>query len=166
MARRPRGVAIRPMRAADVPAVARIERAVFGREAWPTIAFTRLVRDFRRAGPARGRLWVATGGGAIVGYLGLELSALGGEADIINLAVAEGARRRGIGRRLLRTAEAYCADRGIPLLWLRMRASNRRAWRFYQRTGFRVVGRFRDYYEEPDEGAVLMAWGRYWRARP
>lgn len=154
-------VAIRPMREADIPAVARIERAVFGHEAWPATAFARLVRSFRNSTPARGQLWVAVAGRSVAGYVGLELSALGGEADIINIAVAEGHRRHGIGRALLRTAEAYCAGQGIPLLWLRVRASNRRARRFYQRSGFRAIGRFQSYYEEPDEDAVLMAWDRF-----
>jgi len=153
------------MRASDVAAVARIEWAVFGREAWPASAFAHLVRSFRISATPRGQLWVAVAGRAVVGYAGLELSALGGEADIINIAVAEGQRRRGIGRRLLRTLEAYCTARGVPLLWLRVRASNRTARRFYQRAGFRAIGRFRGYYEAPGEDAVLMTWARFWRTR-
>jgi ribosomal-protein-alanine N-acetyltransferase len=94
--------------------------------------------------------------GALLGYVGVELSALGGEADVINLAVDPAHRRHGIGRRLLRAAVAYCRRRRIPLVWLRVRASNRSARAFYRRCGFAVVGRFRGYYEEPREDAVLM----------
>jgi [ribosomal protein S18]-alanine N-acetyltransferase len=94
--------------------------------------------------------------GAIRGYVGVELSALGGEADVINLAVHPAHRRHGVGRRLLTAAVAYCRRRQIPLVWLRVRASNRSARAFYGRCGFVVVGRFRGYYEQPREDAVLM----------
>jgi ribosomal-protein-alanine N-acetyltransferase len=92
-----------------------------------------------------------------VGYAGLELSVLGGEADLVNLAVVPAARRRGVGRRLLEAAVAFCRRRGVALLWLRVRASNHAARAFYLQAGFRTVGRFRAYYATPREDAVLMA---------
>lgn len=149
------------MRLADAPEVARIERVVFGREAWPPSAFPLLCDAFAATQPPRGRLWVAVERGVrVVGYTGIELSALGGEADIVNLAVRPRDRRRGIGRRLMATVVAYCQARRVPLLWLRVRASNRAARAFYRRCGFRMVGRFRGYYHAPREDAVLMASGR------
>ena len=145
------------MGAPDVAAVARIEREVFGREAWPGTAFAYLVAIFAVARPPRGRLWIAQGPERqIVGYVGVELSALGGEADIINLAVHPNHRRAGVGRRLLTAVTRYCLRRGVTLVWLRVRASNRSARAFYRRCGFRAVGRFRDYYDEPREDAILM----------
>jgi ribosomal-protein-alanine N-acetyltransferase len=153
------------MGADDVKAVGRLERVVFGREAWPATAFAYLVTVFAAARPPRGRLWVAgEAEGKILGYVGLELSALGGEADVINLAVHPGHRRRGLGRRLLGTATAYCRRRGIAVVWLRVRPSNGIARTFYRRCGFRAVGRFRDYYDDPREDAVLMALARSGRA--
>jgi [ribosomal protein S18]-alanine N-acetyltransferase len=145
------------MRAADVGAVARIERATFVAEAWPRSAFAYLHAVFVATRPPRGRLWVAEAPGRrIVGYVGVELSALGGEADVINLAVDTVHRRRGVGRRLLDTAVAHCRARRIPLVWLRVRAGNRGARRFYRACGFEAAGRFRDYYDDPPEDAVLM----------
>jgi ribosomal-protein-alanine N-acetyltransferase len=145
------------MRPADVAAVARLERAAFGRDAWPAAAFTYLVAIFGSR-PPRGRLWVAaTRKQEIVGYVGVELSALGGEADVVNLAVDHAYRRAGVGRRLLVTAVLYCRRRRIPLVWLRVRAGNRGARAFYRSCGFRPVGRFRGYYTTPREDAVLMA---------
>ncbi len=146
---------------ADVPAVARLERAVFRRDAWPAAAFAHVGRVFATSRPPRGRFWLAeSGDGRIVGYAGLELSALAGEADVINLAVDPAHRRRGIGRRLLRSVRAYCRARGVLLVWLRVRASNREARTFYRRCGFRTVGRFRAYYDAPREDAVLMTLPR------
>lgn len=146
------------MRAADVLAVSRIERAAFGRDAWSASAFAYLLEVFRAVGPPRGRFWVAHGPrGRIVGYAGVELSALGSEADIVNLAVDPAWRRRGVGTRLLATAAAFCRARRIPLVWLRARVGNRAARTFYRGRGFRPVGRFRDYYDDPREDAILMA---------
>jgi len=145
------------MRATDVTAVTRIERAVFGREAWPRGAFAYAVEVFAAAGPPRGRLWVAERDGRLVGYTGIELSILGGEADVVNLAVDPDHRRLGVGRRLLAAIVADCQRRRVALLWLRVRASNRGARAFYRRFGFRAVGRFRAYYTDPREDAVLMA---------
>jgi ribosomal-protein-alanine N-acetyltransferase len=146
------------MRAADVPAVSDIERAVFGREAWPRPAFGYLLAVFGASRPSRGRLWVATAGdGAILGYVGIELSVLGGEADVVNLAVHPAARRQGIGRALLGAALRHCRARRVPLVWLRVRAGNRGARAFYRRCGFVAAGRFRGYYVTPPEDAVLMA---------
>ena len=149
------------MSATDVPAVARLERAVFRREAWPASAFAYVGRVFAASRPPRGRFWVAQGGdGRVLGYTGLELSALGGEADLINLAVDPARRRRGVGRRLVGVARAFCRARRIPLLWLRVRASNRGARAFYRRCGFQMVGRFRGYYDDQREDAILMALPR------
>jgi [ribosomal protein S18]-alanine N-acetyltransferase len=142
----------------DLPGVASIERAAFGREAWPLYAFKDLLAAFAQAKPPRGAMWVAADAktGDIFGYAGVEVSALWGEMDIINIAVAAEHRRRGIGRLFIERIVSLCRRRGVPLLWLRVRASNRGARKFYRLMGFRERGRFQGYYEDPDESAVIM----------
>lgn len=143
----------------DLARVAAIERAAFGREAWPLYAFKDLLVAFAQAKPPRGAMWVAEDPktGEILGYAGVEASALWGEIDIINIAVAVAHRRRGIARLFIQRIVHLCRRRGVPLLWLRVRASNRGARRFYRLMGFRERGRFQGYYEDPDEPAVIMA---------
>jgi ribosomal-protein-alanine N-acetyltransferase len=143
----------------DLPRVAAIELANFGREAWPVQAFRDLLAAFARSRPMRGALLAAEdrATGEVVGYAGLETSALWGEADIINIAVAASHRRHGVGRLFIERIVRLCRQRGVPLLWLRVRASNRGAQRFYRQMGFRVRGRFQGYYVDPDEPAVIMA---------
>jgi ribosomal-protein-alanine N-acetyltransferase len=143
----------------DLAQVALLERLTFGAEAWPSQAFRELLSAFAQARPMRGAIWVAVDSQTdeILGYAGVEVSALWGEMDLINIAVAPAHRRRGIGRLLLERIVNLCRQRGVPLLWLRVRASNRGALRFYRRMGFRVRGRFRGYYIDPDESAVIMA---------
>jgi len=152
-------VRVRPMTLADIRAVAAIEAACFGAEAWPVEAFRVLLRAFGQARPSRGAMWVAAeaGTGEILGYAGIEVSALCGEADLINIAVAAGQRRRGIGQALVARAAGCCRRRAVELLWLRVRVSNRGARRFYRGLGFTERGRFARYYLEPEEPAVLMA---------
>jgi ribosomal-protein-alanine acetyltransferase len=147
------------MTRSDLGPVAALEQATFGREAWPSEAFKDLLVACSQAKPPRGAMWVAVDPktGELVGYAGVEVSALWGEMDIINIAVAPAHRRRGVGRLLLERIVTLCRRRGVPLLWLRARASNRGARRFYRRMGFRVRGRFQGYYVDPDEAAVIMA---------
>lgn len=149
---------IRRMTVRDLKQVVAIEAACFGSDAWPRQAFTEMRRAFGQARPTRGGLWVAEdpGTGEVVGYAGIEVSALRGEVDIINIAVAEAHRRRGVGRALLRWIVRVCRRSGAELLWLRVRASNRGARRFYRRMGFQQRGRFTAYYRDPDEAAILM----------
>jgi ribosomal-protein-alanine N-acetyltransferase len=142
----------------DLTRVVAMEAACFGAEAWPRQAFVELRRTFGRARPIRGALWVAEAlaGGELLGYAGIEVSALGGEADVINIAVAERYRRRGVGRMLMAWIIRRCRRIGIELLWLRVRASNRPARRFYRTLGFSERGRLAGYYRDPDEPAILM----------
>jgi ribosomal-protein-alanine N-acetyltransferase len=143
----------------DLGQVAALELATFGKEAWPLGAFKDLLDAFSQATPPRGAMWVAEDPktGAIVGYTGIEVSALWGEVDVINIAVAPAHRRGGVGRLLLEHIISLCRRRGVPLLWLRVRASNRGAQRFYRTMGFRARGRFQGYYVDPDEPAIIMA---------
>src|SRR4030042_4715922 len=146
---------MRPMTRRDLGRVAALELAAFGPEAWPLHAFQDLLVAFSQAKPTRGAMWVAAdpGTGAILGYAGVEVSALRGEMDIINIAVAAERRRRGIGRLFVERIVRLCRQRGVPLLWLRVRASNRGARRFYRLMGFSERGRFQGYYVDPDEPA-------------
>jgi ribosomal-protein-alanine N-acetyltransferase len=152
-------VRIRPMTARDLKQVAAIEDVSFGAEAWPRQAFRELLQAFRQARPTRGGLWVAEdpATGEVLGYAGVEVSALWGEADIINIAVAQEHRRRGVGRMLIEWIIRRCRRSSIEILWLRVRASNRSARRFYRVMRFEERGKFTRYYRAPDEPAVLMA---------
>lgn len=149
---------IRPMTVRDLDQVVAMEAACFGAEAWPRQAFGELLRAFRRARPTRGGLWVAEdpATGTVLAYAGIEVSALWGEADVINIAVAPEHRRRGVGQILVEWIVRLCRRIGIELLWLRVRASNRSARRFYRAMGFQQRGKFDGYYRDPDEPAILM----------
>jgi ribosomal protein S18 acetylase RimI-like enzyme len=72
--------------------------------------------------------------------------------ELRNLAVAEEAQGRGLGREMLRSAWAYAAAAGATCVNVGTGNSSLRALAFYQRNGFRVTGVIRgffDAYEPP-----------------
>ncbi len=157
--RRRARVRLRLMTVQDLKQVDAIEQVCFRADAWSRHTFRELLQVFRQAHPTRGGLWVAEDPGRreVLGYAGIEVSALWGEADLINIAVAQAHRRRGVGRMLLEWTIRRCRRSGIEMLWLRVRESNRSARRFYRVMGFEERGKFTGYYQDPDEPAILMA---------
>ena len=90
----------------------------------------------------------------VVGYSVLARAA--DEAELLNLAVAEGARGRGVGTALVRRAITDAAEWGAWAVFLEVRASNAAALALYGRAGFSEVGRRRGYYRRPLEDALIL----------
>ena len=97
---------------------------------------------------------VAGDGGAVAGY-GCAVS-VADEAEILNLAVDGGMRRRGVGRELLGRLVKAVSDRGARRIYLEVRESNAAARALYSSFGFAEVGARRNYYRLPVEDAILM----------
>ncbi len=66
------------------------------------------------------------------------------------------ARRRGIGRLLVRELVAEARRRGAGEVLLEVREDNEAAQRLYAGEGFEVLGRRRGYYEQGLVDAVTM----------
>ena len=100
-------------------------------------------------------LWiVAEQDGVVAGYVGSQ-SVLG-EADMMNLAVAPGFRRQGIGRELVQALVERLKEKGTHILFLEVRASNEAAIALYDTLGFVQVGRRPNYYVHPKEDALIL----------
>lgn len=81
------------------------------------------------------------------------------EAEILNVVVAAGQRRRGIGRQVLGAALAALDDSGVRRCHLEVRSSNGAAIGLYRSAGFTENGRRKGYYRSPDgagEDALMM----------
>jgi ribosomal-protein-alanine N-acetyltransferase len=78
------------------------------------------------------------------------------ELHVNNVAVRPELQRHGIGTALLNEALSRAADLGAVSAWLEVRAGNTTAQTLYERCGFRVAGRRRDYYHQPVEDALVM----------
>lgn len=82
------------------------------------------------------------------------------EAEILTLAVRPGARRLGLGARLVREGGKVAAARGAARLLLEVADDNAAALGLYARTGFAEVGRRPRYYVRPGGGrqdALILA---------
>ncbi|MGA7915623.1 MAG: GNAT family N-acetyltransferase [Candidatus Acidiferrales bacterium] len=112
------------------------------------------VWDYHRV--ARGEMagWVAEEAGRLVGFL--VARRVSSDLEILNFAVRDAERRRGIGAELLRSALEWARSLRMTHAILEVRASNLAALRFYECHKFEVVGRRPRYYTAPIEDALLL----------
>lgn len=75
--------------------------------------------------------------------------AVAGEAELLTLAVAPEARRRGLGRKLLARFQYQANLRGAERAFLEVSAENAPAIALYESAGFARVGQRRGYYQTP-----------------
>lgn len=78
------------------------------------------------------------------------------EIHINNVAIRPGFRGQGIGTALMHHILAEAATLGARRATLEVRASNEAARRLYERLGFYVAGRRRNYYTNPVEDALIL----------
>jgi [ribosomal protein S18]-alanine N-acetyltransferase len=142
----------RRMRVDDLPRVMEIERDGFehpwSREllerelthAWSTVLLA--VED----GPR--------GDGEVVGFAVFWL--VHDEVHVLNIATSRQARRRGVGRALMREATEAGRARGAVLSTLEVRRSNAPAIALYLSLGYRQVGVRPNYYADEGEDAIVM----------
>jgi len=146
-------IAVRAMAAADVPAVAAIEKQAYPAvQAWSEGIF----RDCLRVGYLCQVLEVDA---ELAGYGILSIAA--GEAHLLNVCVAPGRQGRGLGR-LLVEHFLDLADRcKAHAVYLEVRPSNTPARALYKSLGFRRIGVRKCYYPaapgEPREDAIQLA---------
>lgn len=128
---------LRPMTQADLARVAALER-----ESYVFPWNDQIFADCLRVGY---HCVVVETPEGVSGYGVLSLGA--GEAHVLNICVAEGLRRRGVGRGLLLSLLRHARDRGIRDAFLEVRRSNRAAIALYHDLGFECVGQRRGYYQ-------------------
>jgi ribosomal-protein-alanine N-acetyltransferase len=78
------------------------------------------------------------------------------EWEIENIAVDAQHRRRGIGSGLIHKLLAEARKAGVAGIILEVRESNRLAARLYESIGFKLEGLRKNYYQDPQEDALLF----------
>lgn len=139
--------------AGDLEQIMALEHTVFGLDAWSdetmrselTGSHTYYLVAFR---PERPEL--------IEGYAGLRAPHGIDQADIQTIAVAETARRSGLGRVLMLTLIAEARQRGAREVFLDVRADNPPARRLYDTLGFEQLGVREAYYQPEGVDAIVM----------
>jgi len=131
-----------PISPADAGLLADLHAMAFD-HAWSAVEFSALLNG------------AATGWRTADGFILVRQAA--GEAEILTLAVAPAARRRGLGRALVNQALASLdhAD-----LFLEVAADNAAAIALYEGAGFAAVGRRRGYYARPEGRADALVLRR------
>lgn len=149
------GVSISPMNEHDLLEVVEIEQGS-GLSRWGWNAYHAELRSENRK-----LMWVARLSNgldedeSIGGYVVARLAA--GELHVNNLAVRHNHRQQGIGTALLNRVLEEATYAAAFVAFLEVRAGNAAARAFYERCGFRNVGRRRNYYPEPREDALIMS---------
>ncbi len=142
--------AVRPMAVEDVDAVMAIEESTFT-DSWTAGIF----RDELEA-PRRAWLVAVDEAGVVAGYGGV--AALADEAHVMNLAVREDLRGRGVGRLLLERLKERAVSLGTSMVTLEVRRTNEPAISLYRSCGMEVAGARPGYYSDTGEDALIM-WG-------
>ena len=139
---------MRLLTANDLADVLLLERSVHSHP-WRQSSFEDCLRG-------RQRCWLAESKGTLVGYVVVAHG--GGDAELLNIAVAPNYQRKGIVSCLLQYAVDYVKDHA-DMMFLEVRVSNRKAIELYAREGFFEVGQRKNYYPTVNghEDALLMA---------
>ena len=108
-------------------------------------------RSFRHAvQSASADLLVAEGADGVVGYALVHHRKHSRTAHLSSIAVKRGAAGKGLGKHLLRAAEAEARAKGCSRLRLEVRADNRAAQKLYEKNGYRRIDTVEDYYEDSE----------------
>lgn len=144
---------IRPLSAQDLPAVLRIQDAIFRDSAWTANDYACSIQE--PGGLALAAEKNEADSRHLAGFLAAR-SVLD-EAELLNLAVDPACQRSGIGRALLREALRMLASRGVQKLYLEVRSSNQAALGLYYSEGFTLQSIRRGYYSNPSEDALVFS---------
>ncbi len=142
------GLTVRDMTYADLLEVQGIEKESFSTP-WSITSFEYELRERYSI------LKVAAIHNHVVGYICIRTML--DITHVLNLAVTPDFRRKGIGSFLLEAAldELEHSQKEVDFITLEVRASSS-ALKLYEKLGFSVIGKRKDYYHNPHEDAILM----------
>lgn len=140
---------LRPMRKADLKAIAAIEQSAY-EFPWEPSAF----RDCLSVGYC---CWVGEKLGQVVAYGIVTVGA--GESHILNVCIAPAMHGRGYGRKMMEKLMEVAKSHRAEMMILEVRPSNTRAVKLYQDLGFNEIGNRKGYYpaHKGREDALVMA---------
>lgn len=140
---------LRPAQLEDISDIARIERSSFA-DPWSEESFRRILGGQS----AIFQVLVVGGESVVVGYI--IAFVIGPDAELLNVAVDPGHRRRGLAGQMLDAVLIQLGLNGVRTAFLEVRESNRAARALYGSRGFHEIGRRRNYYRRPVEDALVM----------
>ncbi|MBI4467324.1 MAG: GNAT family N-acetyltransferase [Acidobacteria bacterium] len=136
---------VRPFQPEDFDAAYRLDQACYP----PGIAYSRYaLREF--LGEPGARAWVAEEERELLGFI-IVRRVRTDRGHVVTLDIREDRRRRGLGRRLLETAETWLAEQGVKRVYLETAVNNQAAVAFWQQAGYKTLGALPRYYLDRDD---------------
>jgi len=163
----PADVSIRGAEPSDLGSIVDIERAAFD-QPWPYTAFERFLDEpgfLVAVESVSSRRRADDAANAVVGYVVGDVTPNFGRdiGHVKDLAVADAARRRGIGRSLLVQSLVTLAVAGAEVVKLEVRESNDAARTLYRDVGFETARRVSRYYQDGEDALVMVLDVAEWR---
>lgn len=140
---------VRKMGEKDIEAVASLEKECF------SVPWSENSLREELSNPTA-RFYTLKNGGELYGYIGA--NNICGEVYITNVAVSEKHRRRGFGKRLLKSLILQSRFENAAFVTLEVRRSNSAAVSLYEGCGFKQTGERKDFYTSPKEDALIYTF--------
>lgn len=137
----------------DLIRIMEIETGTFGTDAWSRDVMQSDLRNPQCYYLVADRVGFP---GELDGYAGLFAPNGAQEGDIQTIAVAETARRGGLGRALMNALIGEARIRGARELFLEVRADNPGPKRLYESLGFEQIAVRVGYYQPDNVDAIVM----------
>lgn len=139
-------VLIRNGSPSDAPAIAALEAECFSMPH----STDQLIRE---CNDSLHRFVIAECNGQFAGFVGITVIA--DEGYIGNVAVKQEFRRRGIADRLMNVLDGLAAADQLQFISLEVREGNKTALALYEKHGYTLQGRMKNYYTAPTENALI-----------
>ncbi len=145
---------IRTVMMKDLDDILVLEEQCF-KEPWSTSIFLFLANHQGHVLDRGGEVWmfVAEAHGRVIGYIVWEYEIRQKRGHLLNIAVQNEHRRKGIAGSLFSSALESLKSANVKSLFLEVRESNTSARRFYEKWGMASVSRSKRYYK--DEDAII-----------
>jgi ribosomal-protein-alanine N-acetyltransferase len=140
-----------PMQLSDLDEVMEIEQAVYAHP-WGRVSFIDTLNNNDNA-------WVLrASAGDMLGYV-VQMAVVD-EAHLLTLAVQASAQHQGLGKLLLGFAVQQARLMQMKSMLLEVRVSNQHALNLYQRYGFALIARRKNYYQsgQQREDALILRY--------
>lgn len=94
----------------------------------------------------------------VVAYLFGYFSQMGEAADILKIAVIPEFQRQGFAEKMLKKYICFLRKMEVTKLLLEVRETNVNARKFYEKSGFTMLGKRNDFYRFPVENALIFCY--------
>ena len=139
----------RPATVIDLPILVSLDREYFPDTAWP-------IEQFREEIGGKTRNYIiAEDDGEVIAYAGAFLPSVGGDGDIMTIAVNPKYRRKGIATYLIAELEKWAKSRGGDSMLLEVNIKNESAIALYSKLGYEKLNIRKNYYGYGKDAQIM-----------